>query len=118
LITNEPVRSVEDAWRIVLAYTRLWLVEPGIHFRKEALGWTHSRFQSKEVGDRWSEPTVIVCRLLFLARLIMADAPLPWQKPQQRLTLQRVQQSLQPIFELIGSPALPPKRRGNAPGWP
>jgi hypothetical protein len=46
------------------------------------------------------------------------DKPLPWQKPQQRLTPQRVQQSLQPIFALIGSPARTPKKRGNAPGWP
>jgi hypothetical protein len=107
--------SVETIWR---AYGYRWPVEPGIQFRKETLGWTQPRFQSKELGDRWGELISIACWLLFLARSIVADTPLPWQKPQQRLTPQRVQQSLQPIFELIGSPAHPPKVRGKAPGWP
>jgi hypothetical protein len=66
----------------------------------------------------WSELTAIACWMIFLARPIVADAPLPWQKPQPRLTPQRVQQSLQPIFGLIGSPARPSKKRGNAPCWP
>jgi hypothetical protein len=107
--------TAETIWR---AYGCRWPVEPAIQFRKETLGWTQPRFQSKEVGDRWSELTAIACWLLFLARPIVEDKPLPWQKPQQRLTPQRVQQSLQPIFALIGTPARPPKKRGNAPGWP
>jgi hypothetical protein len=107
--------TVETIWR---AYSCRWPVEPAIQFRKETLGWTRPRFQSKEVGDRWSELTAIACWLLYLARPMVEDKPLPWQKPQQRLTPQRVQQSLQPIFALIGSPARPPKKRGNAPGWP
>lgn len=106
--------TVETIWR---AYSCRWPVEPAIQFRKGILGWTRPRFQSKEVGDRWSELTAIACWLLFLARPIVEDKPLPWQKPQQRLTPQRVQQSLQPVFALIGSPARPPKKRGNAPGW-
>jgi hypothetical protein len=107
--------TIETIWR---AYGCRWPVEPAIQFRKETLGWTQPRFQSKEVGDRWSELTAIACWLLFLARPIVEDKPLPWQKPQQHLTPQRVQQSLQPIFALIGSPARPPKKRGKAPGWP
>jgi hypothetical protein len=107
--------TVETIWR---AYSCRWPVEPAIQFRKETLGWTQPRFQSKEAGDRWSELTVLACWMIFLARSIVEDKPLPWQKPQQRLTPQRVQQSLQPIFALIGSPARPPKKRGKAPGWP
>jgi len=56
--------------------------------------------------------------MIFLARPIVEDDPYPWQKAQQRLTPQRVQQSIRPIFALIGSPARPPKLRGKAPGWP
>jgi hypothetical protein len=117
-LTPEPIPvevTVETIWR---AYSCRWPVEPAIQFRKETLGWTQPRFQSKEVGDRWSELIAIACWLLFLARPIVEDKPLPWQKPQQQLTPQRVQQSLQSIFALIGSPARPPKKRGKAPGWP
>jgi len=114
-IPSEISLNVETIWR---AYIARWPVEPGIHFRKETLGWTLPRFQSKEACDRWTELTAIATWVIFLARSIVADTPLPWQKPQQRLTPQRVQQSLQPIFALIGSPARPPKQRGKSPGWP
>ena len=40
------------------------------------------------------------------------------RKDRVLLTPQRVQQSIQPIFALIGTPALPPKVRGKPPGWP
>jgi hypothetical protein len=104
----------ETIWR---AYVSCWPVEAGIHFRKDSLCWTRPRFQNKEAGDRWSEVVAIACWMIFLARTIVADAPLPWQKTQPRLTPQRVQQSLRPIFALIGSPARPPKLRGKSPGW-
>ena len=76
------------------------------------------RFQTKEAGDRWTELTALACWMIFLARAIVEDAPFPWQKAQLQLTPQRVQQSIQPIFALIGSPARSPKIRGKAPGWP
>ena len=107
--------NVETIWR---AYIARWPVEPGIRFRKETLGWTLPRFQSKEACDLWTQLTAIASWIIFLARTIVADVPLPWQKPQLRLTPQRVQQSLKPIFALIGSPARPPKQRGKSPGWP
>jgi DDE superfamily endonuclease len=106
--------TVETLWR---AYIARWPVEAGIHFRKETLGWTMPRFHSKEAGDRWTELTSLACWLIFLARSIVEDTPFPWQKPQSHLTPQRVQQSLRPIFALIGSPARSPKVCGNAPGW-
>lgn len=107
--------NAETLWR---AYIARWPVEPGIHFRKETLGWTLPRFQSKEACDLWTELTAIAAWIIFLARTIVADVPLPWQKPQQCLTPQRVRQSLKPIFALIDSPARPPKQRGKSPGWP
>jgi hypothetical protein len=107
--------TLETIWR---AYIARWPVEAGIHFRKETLGWTLPRFQSKEAGDRWTALTALACWIIFLARSIVEDNPFPWQKAQPRLTPQRVQQSIRPIFALIGSPARPPKVRGKAPGWP
>jgi hypothetical protein len=107
--------TVQTIWR---AYEARWPIEPGLHFRKATLGWTMPRFQSKEAGDRWTWLTALATWMIFQARTIIADAPLPWQKAQQRLTPQRVQQSIRPIFALIGTPARPPKRRGIPPGWP
>jgi hypothetical protein len=49
---------------------------------------------------------------------MLQDAPLPWQKPQPQMTPQRVQQSIRPLFALIGTPARPPKLCGIPPGWP
>ena len=102
-------------WR---AYEARWPIEPGLHFRKASLGWTLPKFQSKEAGDRWTWLTALATWMIFLASTIVEDAPLPWQKVQQRLTPQRVQQSIRPIFALIGTPARPPKQRGMPPGWP
>jgi hypothetical protein len=107
--------TVETIWR---AYGQRWPIEPGIHFRKDTLGWTLPMFQSKEAGDCWSELKALACWVVYLARPLVEDRPLPWQKPQQRLTPQRVQQCILPVFAQIGSLARPPKLRGNAPGWP
>lgn len=106
--------TVEVLWR---AYIARWSVEAGIQFRKETLGWTLPRFQTQEAGDRWTELTALAFWMIFLARSLVADAPFPWQKPQSRLTPQRVQQSIRPIFALIGSPARSPKVRGIGTGW-
>jgi hypothetical protein len=114
-IPAEVSVTVETIWR---AYISRWPVEAGIHFRKDTLGWTLPRFQTKAAGDRWTELTGLACWMIYLARPIVADTPLPWQKPQQRLTPQRVQQSIRPIFALIGSPVRPPKLRGIGSGWP
>lgn len=34
LLTNEPIQSVDDAWRIVLAYARRWLIETTFRYHK------------------------------------------------------------------------------------
>jgi hypothetical protein len=107
--------TAETIWR---SYDARWPVEPGIHFRKDILGWTMPHFQTKEAGDRWTELIALACWIIFLSRSIVEDTPFPWQKAQQHLTPQRVQQSIRPIFALIGTPARAPKVRGIPPGWP
>ena len=51
--------------------------------------------------------------MLYIARMIVRDRPLTWQKSQTRLTPQRVQQGFLLIFAQIGSPARASKVRGN-----
>lgn len=96
-------------------YVNRWPIEPGIRFRKENLGWTLPRFQSAETGDTWTLLVTLAHWMLFLARPLVKDSPLPWQKTQPALTPQRVRQSLWTIFAHIGTPALPPKPRGPPP---
>jgi hypothetical protein len=58
---------------------------------------------------------------LWLAREIVQDSPLPWQKKSHffaYLTPGRVAQSIGAVLAVIGSPALAPKPRGKSPGWP
>jgi hypothetical protein len=107
-----------DAAVIWHAYRHRWPVEPNIRFRKQRLGWCQPQFHDKETGDRWSWLVALAVWLYYLARPIVQDQPLPWQKPQTRLTPQRVQQSLPLIFSLFGSPVRAPKLRGIPPGWP
>ena len=114
-IPNHLLVNAQTIWQ---AYVHRWPVEPGIRFRKQRLGWTTPQFQHKETGDRWTWLVALASWLLFLARPIVEDHPLPWQKPQSKLTPQRVQQSLLLIFAQFGSPARKPKTRGKSPGWP
>ena len=114
---KQPTAIEMDAHTIWQAYVHRWPVEPGIRFRKQHLGWTTPNFHDKESADRWSWLVALALWLLFLARPVVQDHPLPWQKPQEKLTPQRVQQGLPLIFAQFGTPARPPKIRGKPPGW-
>jgi len=54
---------------------------------------------------------------LWLAKDIVKEYHLPWQKPQSNLTPGRVAQSMLELLVEIGTPALPPKPRGKSTGW-
>jgi len=110
---NPPAHIAITAQTIWTAYSNRWPIEPGMRFRKETLGWTLPRFQSAETGDTWTLLVALAHWMLFLARPIVQDNPLPWQKAQTHLTPQRVRQSLWPILVQIGTPARPPNRAEN-----
>ncbi len=57
---------------------------------------------------------------LWLARPLVTEVRLPWQKPQAAAhrTPGRVRQGMAGLLAAIGTPAPPPKPRGKAPGWP
>ena len=95
-----------------------WPIEPSIQFRKQYLAWTLPYFQDSAACDRWTNLVDIGYWQLFLARHLVADQPLPWQKVQTILTPGRVFRRLGTIFAQIGTPAQPPQPRGNSPGWP
>jgi hypothetical protein len=112
-----PENLTLDIQTIWQAYVHRWPVEPSLRFRKQHLGWTTPQFQDKQTGDRWSWLVALALWLFYLARPIVQDKPFPWQKAQQQLTPQRVQQALPLIFSHFGTPARAPKVRGKPPGW-
>jgi hypothetical protein len=110
---GEP--QLEDLWRW---YQQRWPVESSIRFRKQELHWTLPRFQEPERCDRWTMLVTLAQWILYLAREVVEDCPLPWQPPQVNLTPERVRQGLEMTFAQISTPAKPPKTRGKSPGWP
>lgn len=59
----------------------------------------------------------IITWQLWLARDIVSDNPLPWQKAIIQLTPGRVAQAMPGILLHVSTPAQPPKPRGKSPGW-
>lgn len=62
LLTNEPIRNLQDAWNIVLAYARRWQIEMSLRFDKCELAFESPRLQ------RWETQR----RLLLMATLAYA----------------------------------------------
>ena len=67
LLTNEPIRSSQDAWQIVLAYARRWSVETSIRFDKCELAFESPRLR------RWETQK----RMLLIATLAYSTLPAP-----------------------------------------
>jgi hypothetical protein len=113
-----PASVQVTAQTIWQAYPRRWPVEPSIRFRKQHLMWTVPQFHTPEAGDLWSTLVSLAMWELYLARTVVTDRPLPWQKTQTELTPARVQRGWGELFCAIGTPARPPQTRGKSPGWP
>ena len=113
-----PHGTCLDAVVIWRAFLHRWPIEPNIRFRKQALNWTIPQFHHKTTGDKWSWLVALAVWFLFLSKDLITDQPFPWQKPQAKLTPQRVLQSLPLLFVQFGTPVTRPKVRGIPPGWP
>ena len=99
-------------------YTRRYPIEHWYRFAKNRLHWLLPKFATLAQCDRWSDLMPFLTWELWLARALVADCPLPWQKPQQKLSPGRVCQGMQNLLVAIGTPAHACKSRGKAPGWP
>jgi len=67
-------------------------------FDKQRLWWTLPQFQLAEASERWSVLVSLAMWMLYLARPIVQDQPLPWQRPQLDLTPGRVKRGIGTIF--------------------
>jgi hypothetical protein len=65
LITNEPVSSVEQAWRVVLAYNRRWQVELSIRYSKSELAFESPRLLAWEQRSKLLAIAALVQAFLF-----------------------------------------------------
>jgi len=109
--------DLDLAWR---AYVRRFDLEHTIRFAKQTLGWTTPRPRHPEQADRWTWLVLAGYAQLRLARQLVADQRLPWERPrpQQRMSPVRVRRGFPRLLCALGSPADTPKPCGRSPGRP
>jgi hypothetical protein len=112
---GEPPPPLSTWWR---SYLRRYGVDHWYRFAKQGLHWTLPHLKTPEQSERWSDLMPLLTWQLWLARQVVVDKPLPWQKGQVHLTPGRVRQSFGGIIAQIGTPTGVAKPRGKSPGWP
>lgn len=102
------------------AYLHRFDVEHTFRYLKGTLGWTLPRVATPEQADTWTWITTAAYTQLRLAKPLIADLRLPWEKPlpQHRLTPTRVRRGFLALTPTLGTPAQPPKTRTPGPGRP
>lgn len=116
--TGPPDMDWLTFWRV---YLKRFCIESVHQFTKNSLAWTSARLGYTDREERWTWLVMLAYWQLLLSAPLAADARRPWQKPMPpgRLpTPARVQRDYWRIFLAVGTPALPPKRRGISPGRP
>jgi hypothetical protein len=112
---GEP--DLDKCWR---AYLRRFDIEHAFRFKKGTLGWTTPSLCMPEQADRWSWLIAAAYTQLRLARGLIEDLRLPWERPldQDKLTPARVRRGFRRLGAAIGTPASPPKSITPGPGRP
>ena len=111
---GEEMPSLEEVWRL---YLRRFTIDHWYRFLKQRLHWTVPKLSTPKQCERWSDLMPLMTWELCLARDIVADNPLPWQKSLDKLTPGRVAQAMGGVLAAIGTPTTSPKPRGKSPGW-
>jgi hypothetical protein len=109
--------DLERAWR---AYTRRFDLEHTLRFCKQTLGWVTPRVRHPEQADRWTWLVLAAYAQLRLARQLVADQRLAWERPRPpgQLSPYRVRRGFPRLLCVAGSPAAAPKPSGRSPGRP
>ena len=112
---GEP--DLDRCWR---AYLRRFDIEHTFRFAKNTLGWTAPSLCTPEQADRWTTLIVAVLTQLRLARGLVENLRLPWERPltPDRLTPARVRRGFRQLRAHLGTPANPPKPSRAGPGRP
>lgn len=111
VFVGKNLPPIEMIWK---KYLRRFTIDHWYRFIKQRLHWTVPAFSTPEQGERWSDLIPALTWELWLAKNLVKDQRLPWQKPLTNLTPGRVAQSMLGLIAEIGTPAKSPKLRGNS----
>jgi hypothetical protein len=102
------------------SYLRRFDIEHTYRFAKSRLGWTTPLIQTPEQADRWTWLVIAAYTQLRLARRLVEDLRLPWERrlDPALLTPVRVRRGFRRLRATIGTPASPPKFGTPGPGRP
>lgn len=109
--------NLDACWR---AYLRRFDIEHSFRFAKNTLGWTTPSVTTPEQADRWTWLIAAALTQLRLARMLVDDQRLPWERPRasHQLTPARVRRGFRRLGAHLGTPANPPKPSRAGPGRP
>jgi hypothetical protein len=112
--------TLPDLERIWQAYRARFQLEHTFKFVRYQLNWTTPRVRYPEQADRWTQVILLAYTQLRLARPVLADQRLPWERPcpEGRLTPYRVRRVLSLYLPRLPRLANPPKPCGRSPGRP
>lgn len=102
------------------AYLHRFDLEHTYRFTKNTLGWTAPSLSTPEQADRWRWLITCAYTQLRLARGLVDDLRLPWERPcdPAKLTPARVRRGFRRLRATLGTPASPPKSDIAGPGRP
>ena len=114
--TGPGTPDLDLVWR---AYYHRFDIEHTFRFDKRTLGWTVPSLATPEQAERWTLLLTAVYTQLRLARGLVADERLPWQRPvdPDHLSPGRVRQGFARVAYTLGSPTTTPKLVKPGLGW-
>lgn len=112
----DPI-NLDLIWR---AYLRRFAIEHTNRFIKQHLAWTTPALRHPDQADLWTWIVAAAYTQLRLARTLIADQRLPWERPLTPATLTpyRVRRGFRSLHPHLPTPARPPKPSRPGPGRP
>ena len=109
--------DLDQCWR---SYLRRFDIEHTFRFAKNTLGWTTPSVRTPDQADRWTWLIAAAYTQLRLARPLVHDRRLPWERPltTSQLTPHRVRRGFRALAATLGTPANPPQPSRAGPGRP
>jgi len=109
-----------DLVTVFAAYQRRFDIEHFFRFCKQWLGWTRPAPMLPATAEVWTWVVLVAYTQLRLARPVVVDARLRWEKPVEQAVLSpgRVRRVFRRVHAMVGTPANPPKFTRAGPGRP